>query len=53
MLLQSVVVDLHARRVIGWSMKSTLAKGLVVDSLLMAVWRRKPEAAVIIHSDQG
>ena len=26
---------------------------LVMDALLMAVWRRKPLAEVLIHSDQG
>jgi putative transposase len=48
-----VVVDLFARKVVGWSMKPTLAKELVVDALLMAVWRRKPQHQVLIHSDQG
>ena len=46
-------MDLSSRRIIGWSMKSTLAKEIVLDALLMAVWRRKPEQEVIIHSDQG
>jgi putative transposase len=26
---------------------------LVIDALLMALWRRKPEDRVLIHSDQG
>jgi putative transposase len=26
---------------------------LVIDALLMALWRRKPEGKVLIHSDQG
>jgi len=34
-------------------MKPTLAKEIVLDAILMAVWRRKPENKVIIHSDQG
>lgn len=34
-------------------MKSTLAKEIVIDALLMAVWRRTPSQEVIIHSDQG
>ncbi len=38
---------------VGWSMKTTLAKEIVLDALLMAVWRRKPKHNVIIHSDQG
>jgi putative transposase len=38
--------------IVGWSMKSTLHRDLVLDALLMAVWRRKPENP-IVHSDQG
>jgi putative transposase len=34
-------------------MKPTLAKELVLDAILMAVWRRKPTRKVIVHSDQG
>ena len=34
-------------------MKPTLARELVLDAILMAVWRRKPRHNVIIHSDQG
>ena len=49
----AVVMDLFARKVVGWSMQPTLAKELVVDAILMAVWRRKPKQKVIIHSDHG
>ena len=49
----AVVLDLYSRKVIGWSMKPTLARELVLDALLMAVWRRKPAQPVIVHSDQG
>jgi putative transposase len=52
-LYLSVVIDLYSRRVVGWSMKETLAKDLVLDALLMAVWRRRPKNRVIVHSDQG
>lgn len=52
-LYLSVVLDLYSRKVVGWSMKPTLAKELVLDALLMAVWRRKPSSPVIVHSDQG
>jgi putative transposase len=34
-------------------MKTTLAKEIVLDALLMALWRRKPRRDVVIHSDQG
>lgn len=52
-LYLAVVLDLYSRKVIGWSMKATLARELVLDALLMAVWRRKPKASVLVHSDQG
>ena len=52
-LYLAVVIDLFARKVVGWSMKPTLAKELVLDALLMAVWRRRPRDSVIVHSDQG
>ena len=49
----AVVMDLHSRKIVGWSMQPTLARGIVVDALLMAVWKRKPKERVIVHSDQG
>jgi len=52
-LYLAVVVDLFSRRVVGWSMKPTLHRSLVVDALLMAVWRRRPKDTVLVHSDQG
>lgn len=52
-LYLAVVLDLYARKVVGWSMKPTLAKELVLDALLMALVRRQPQASVIVHSDQG
>ena len=52
-LYLAVVIDLYARRIVGWSMKSRMQTDIVLDALLMAVWRRKPTARVIIHSDQG
>ncbi|MCT2385541.1 IS3 family transposase [Erwinia pyrifoliae] len=52
-LYLAVVIDLFARNVVGWSMKSTLSRELALDALMMAVWRRKPDGEVIVHSDQG
>ena len=52
-LYLAVVLDLHSRAVVGWSMKPTIAKEVVLDALMMAVWRRKPTQEVIVHSDQG
>jgi len=34
-------------------MKKDPREDLVIDALLMAIWRRKPSDKVLIHSDQG
>jgi putative transposase len=52
-LYLSVVIDLFSRRVIGWSAQSRMTTDLALQALLAAVWRRKPKAKVMIHSDQG
>ena len=52
-LYLAVVVDLYSRQVVGWSMRSRMHSDLVLKALLMAVWRRKPEPGLLIHSDQG
>src|SRR6056297_857457 len=49
----AVVIDLFSRRVVGWSMQSRQTTDVVLQALLMATWRRKPKAEVLIHSDQG
>jgi len=52
-LFLTVVIDLFSRQIIGWSMKNNPRADLVIDALLMALWRRKPSGRVLIHSDQG
>jgi putative transposase len=52
-LYLAVVLDLFSRKVVGWSMHTRITKELVLDALLMAVWRRKPNSKVLVHSDQG
>ena len=49
----TVLIDLYSRAVVGWSMKATMATELVLDALMMAVWRRRPKNPAMIHSDQG
>jgi putative transposase len=47
------VQDAFSRRIVGWSMADHMRSDLVVDALNMAVARRRPEAGLIHHSDQG
>ena len=52
-LYLAVVLDLFSRRVVGWSMQPRITREIVLDALLMAIWRRKPTTSVMVHSDQG
>ncbi|WP_149028593.1 IS3 family transposase [Salmonella enterica] len=52
-LYLAVVVDLFSRKIIGWSMQSRMTEDIVLNALLMAVWRRNPQKQVLVHSDQG
>jgi len=52
-LYLAVVIDLYSRRVVGWSINKRMTKQLVMDAILMALWRRKPAPGLIFHSDRG
>lgn len=52
-LYAAVVLDLYSRRVVGWSMHSSMTSQLVADALMMAVWRRGRPVQLLHHSDQG
>lgn len=47
------IVDLHRRKVIGWSMDSTMTQQLTIDALNQALLRECPPNGVIHHSDRG
>ena len=49
----AVVIDLYSRKVVGWSMSSRMKAQLVVDALRIAIWQRKPEPGLIMHTDRG
>ncbi len=42
-----------SRRIVGWAMENHMSTELVVDALEMALWRRKPSAGLVHHSDRG
>jgi putative transposase len=52
-LYLAAVLDLFSRRVVGWSMKEEMTSQLVIDALLMAIWRRGSPTELLHHSDQG
>ena len=52
-LYVAAVIDLFSRRVVGWSMSTTMTAQLVADALVMAIWRRGKPDALLHHSDRG
>jgi transposase InsO family protein len=47
------VIDLHSRRIVGWSMADHMQTDLVADALSMAIARRRPGPGLVHHSDRG
>lgn len=52
-LYLAAVLDLFGRRLVGYSMGSTMTRELVCDALKSAIGRRKPPQGLLHHSDQG
>ena len=47
------VVDVFARRIVGWRVSRSLRTALVLDALEQALWSRHDTAGLIHHSDRG
>jgi transposase InsO family protein len=47
------VLDCCSRKIVGWSMNTTMKAELVTDALEMALSRRRPRAGLLHHSDRG
>ena len=52
-LYLAVVIDLYARRVVGWAVSDRLHKELVLAALHRALAVRRPATGLIHHSDRG
>ena len=52
-LYLAVILDLYARRVVGWAMSDRVTSDLTVGALKMAIDQREPRPGLIHHSDQG
>jgi transposase InsO family protein len=52
-LYLAAVLDLFSRRIVGWAMSDRMTGDLTRDALKMAIHRRRPDLALIHHSDQG
>ena len=52
-LYLAVVIDLYARRVVGWAVSDRLHKDLALRALRRALAVRRPAAGLLHHSDRG
>lgn len=52
-LYLAVVMDVYSRKIVGWSLGSSLSAELVINALRMAILHRNPEQGIILHSDRG
>ena len=52
-LYLAVILDLYARRVVGWATAPTLATTLPLAALRMAIAQRRPSVGLVHHSDRG
>ena len=48
-----VFLDLFSRRVVGWCVSTSLGHETVLKALSRAVWQRRPEPSLMVHSDRG
>ena len=49
------VVDVYARRIVGWRVSSSMTTDFVLDALEQALYARQPERdrSLVVHSDRG
>lgn len=52
-LYLAVILDLYARKVVGWYTADHMRKDLVLNALSMAIASRQPDEGLIVHSDRG
>jgi putative transposase len=54
-LYVAFVIDVYARRIVGWKVSSTMRTDFVLDALEQALYARKPfdQGGLIHHSDRG
>lgn len=47
------VIDVFARRIVGWRVTRSMSTALVLDALEQALWSRAAPEGVVHHSDRG
>jgi len=47
------VIDVFARRIVGWRVANSMRTDLVLDALVQALWSRTGTQGLVHHSDRG
>ena len=54
MVYVAFIIDVFARRIVGWRVSTSMTTGFVLDALNQAICQRRPTGGGLIHhSDQG
>jgi putative transposase len=53
MVYVAFVIDVFARRIVGWRVSRTQTAGFVLDALEQALHARRPTDSLVHHSDRG
>ena len=52
-LYLAAIMDLHSRKIVGWSMSPWIDTALILSALQMALTRHRPNGPLLFHSDRG
>ena len=47
------VIDVFARKIVGWRVSTSMTTGFVLDALNQAICQRQPTQGLVHHSDRG
>jgi putative transposase len=52
-LYLALVIDMFARKIVGWAMSDSMPQELTIEALLVALGWRNPADGLVHHSDRG
>ncbi len=53
MVYVAFVIDVFARKIVGWRVSTSMTTGFVPDALNQAIYQRVPSGDLVHHSDRG
>ena len=53
MVSVAFVIDVFARKIVGWCVSTSMTTGFVLDALNQAIYQRAPSGDLVHYSDRG